>query len=275
MLNLNSFNMPPEQHQTRQNFHILSATMLKKSIEERNLYDLFSASAEIPDSICLAANPKWANRPFGAVNIVQNSACVCFVAKTILDTPVYQKKFGRISMEDIFVEAESKGYRLWKLSGRNKTLSMATPSVREIQKAFQDDKEIQECTTLEQIYSIAGRPVGIGGSMFFIDNIISSASKYKMSVGFDTRLRSVEEIVQNLKDGFYVPVRVENSVYHNDPTRKEGHYVTIVGLNGNTATVLDSSYDKYGGVRVIPIMRLFAAMTAKEGLVCAWNTRIN
>lgn len=274
MLNLNEFNMPPEQHQTRQNFHTLSARLLKKSIEERNLYDLFSASAEIPDAICMASNPKWSNRPFGAVNTVQNSACVCFVAKVILDTPVYQKRFGKVSMEDIFSEAETKGYRLWKLANRSTTLSMATPSVREIKKAFPQDEEIQRCTTLEQIYTIAGNPVGIGGSMYFIDNIISQASNNKMSVGFDTRLRSVKEIVQNLEDGFYVPVRVENSIYHNDPTRKEGHYVTIVGLNGSTATVLDSSYDEHGGVREIPIMRLFAAMTAKEGLVCAWNTRI-
>ena len=276
MLNLPMFNVSPEQHKLRQSNHIDSGRALKMSITKTNLMDMYNVlvNVPLPDSVCMASNPKWADRTFGAVNTVQKSACLCFVAKEILDHPTYRDYYGTVSMEEIFTEAENKGYRMWKLAHRTTTLNDSYPSLEYFKEVFKKDEDIQNCHTVEEVYQTAGMPVGIGGSMFFIDNLIANISNSQIQVGFHTRLHSIEEIIDNLKAGYPVPVRVNNAIYLNDPSKKEGHYVMLFGFEYGNAIIVDTSHDKSSGVLKIPVWRLFKAMTADDNLICAWNIRI-
>lgn len=276
MLNLPKFNVSPEQHKLRQNNHARSGKNLAKSIASTSLMDMCNINVHVPlpDAICMASNPKWANRIFGAVNTVEKSACICFVARLILEHPEFKNYFGDVTMEEVLHEAESKGYRMWKLANRTTTLNAAYPSLEYFKEVFKKDEDIQNCRTVEEVYQTAGMPVGIGGSMFFIDNLIANISNSQLQVGFHTRLHSVEEIISNLQAGYPVPIRVNNAIYLNNLLKKEGHYVMLFGFEYGNAIIVDSSHDKDSGVLKIPVWRLFQAMTADDNLICAWNIRI-
>jgi len=214
----------------------------------------------------MASNPQWANRPFGAVNTVEKSACVAFIGKMILDFYGFD-----ISMEELLVKIENKGYRMWKLEKKAKTLNIPFAEVSAIKKQFHEDDPIQKCNTLEDIYELYGEPIGIGGSMFVIDNIIESIAIKPVRLYNDTRIHSVHQLLWNLINGIPVPIRVQNSIYHDDPTRKEGHYVMLIGISCGNAIVLDSSYDFGNGINILPAKQLFKAMLWDNNLICAWN----
>lgn len=265
MLNLKNCNISPEEHAKRRDYHLTSGKSLKASINKFNIVLLDSAylAAKIPDQVPMASDPRWRNRQFGAVNTVEKSACIAFVSKVILDF------YGvAVSMEDLLTEIEQKGYRQWKLTKRSKTLSMPNIDFDSLKNAFPNDEEIQNCKSLREIFEIAGDPSGIGGSMFFIDNLIKELCN---DTNVETRIQTVEKILANLSVGIPVPMRVQNSIYHNDSSRAEGHYVTLFGIINGTAIVVDSSYDKNSGIRCLPVKQLFAAMLGNENLICAWD----
>lgn len=276
MLNVSQFQVPQDKHILRQENHINSGQELMRSIHA-NMLTLASISADapLPDMVPMASNPKWADTLFGAVNTVQNSGCLVLTAKLLLDSPAYRELIGReISVKEILDEATSKGYRLWKLSGRSKTLCSPISSVEYLHKEFPNDMEIQSSKTLEAIYKVAGTPVGIGGSMFFLDNLIASVHNDTVDIANDTRIHSVNQIIDNLNHGFPVPLRVNNAAYHCNPCLSEGHYITLYALNDGMATVVDTTVEKDSGICIIPAMRLFNAMVADEKLICAWNARM-
>lgn len=285
MLNVPYFNVSSEEHRARTQMHLTSGQYLKQSLESLRLLDLagLNVQVQIPDAISMASNPKWANRQFGAVNTISNSGCICFVAKIILEHPVFQKFYGTVSMDEIFSEVETKGYRMWKLEKIPKALNIANPTVETLKEIFHDNNDICACNTLEEIYSIAGHPVGIGGSAFFLDYLIAqpfevadTSDSFQMPVliGSNTRVLSIEQIVENLEAGFPVPIRVENSIYMNDPSKKQGHYITLFGFENGEAIVVDSSYDSCAGVRRIPVTQLFRAILANDNLIGAWNCNL-
>ena len=176
-------------------------------------------------------------------------------------------------------EIEEKHYRLWKLANRDKTLSMPTISLEELKAEFPDDEPIQSCNSLDEVYSVAGNPVGIGGSMFFLDNLIYLVCRWNdidvvkpySGSSYGTRIYNVDSLLENLEMGCPIPLRVENSVYLNDSSLKGGHYITLYGFNSGTAIVVDSNIDSNAGIKELPIKQLFDAMIANPNLVCAWN----
>lgn len=265
-LNLNEFNLPEEQHRERQRLHMEAAKTLKKSIENFDFSKLDSIESlvELPDEIPMASNPKWANRQFGAVSTVEKSACVAFVSKVILDY-----FHIHISMLDLLSLIEDKGYRMWKLYKTKKTLNCPKAEYTILKKILADDARIQDCNTLEDIFDVFGEPVGIGGSSFLIDSILESISSKPIKVYDDTRIKTIDELISNLSMGIPVPIRVQNSIYHNDSSRAEGHYVTLFGMANGTAVVVDSSWES--GIRFMPVKQLFTAMIKNENLICAWN----
>ena len=277
MLNVANFSISHDEHQKRQKNHISSGQELKQSIYA-NMRELgnIRVCMELPDNVPMASNPKWANSLFGAVNTVQKSGCIALATKLLLDTSVYQKQLGNreVSVGEVISEVVTKGYRLWKLENRQKTLNFPIPTVENLHQAFPDDVEIQSCSTLEEIYQVAGTPIGIGGSMFFMDNAIASVSGQSIEIAKDTRIHCVEQIIDNLSQGYSVPVRVNNSIYHSNPCLTEGHYITLYGLENGYATIVDTSIDKHAGIRIIPAMRFFNAMLGDDNLICAWNTRL-
>jgi len=269
MLNLPKFNLPLAEHRQRQALHEEAAKHLKESFTTFNYHFLDTFNWVVPMKtfyVPMASNPQWANRPFGAVNTVEKSACVAFVAKMILAFYGFD-----ISMEELLVKIETKGYRMWKLAKKAKTLNLPYLEATTIKNMFYEDDPIQLCHTLEDIYELYGKPVGIGGSMFVIDNIINCIAIKPVRLYNDTRIHSVHQLLWNLINGIPVPIRVQNSIYHDDPSRKEGHYVMLIGISCGNAIVLDSSYDLGNGINILPAKQLFKAMLWDNNLICAWN----
>lgn len=98
MFTLPKCDMPSKQYHERQDYNIKCGKALKDSLNSSFYFSRCSAIATsyvygIIDSydrtdsieIPFMGDKKWANRPFGAVNTVQNSGCISFVLKTLLN----------------------------------------------------------------------------------------------------------------------------------------------------------------------------------------------
>lgn len=267
--NLKPYQVTPEEHQLRSRRHLNSGQLFKKSVEETDLKSFPNVFVGIPKDIPSASDPLWANVTFGAVNTAEKSACVVFISKIILN----EYGYNSISVLNLLNEAAQKGYRSWTLSNKRKTLTAPVATIDVFKKAFPDDEYIQSCTTLKEIYDKYGRPEGIGGSMFFIDNIIKLLSNDEnLRIGNDTRIQSIQQLLDNLKSGIMVPVRVENSIYHDTPFRTGGHYVVLVGFINQYALVVDTSFEN--GINIVPAKRFVNAIVGNhDDLICAWNLK--
>ena len=261
-----------EEHQARTKIRLEAAHSLYESIKSFDVSSLknYEQVLELPDEIPMNSNPKWHNHPFGAVNTVQKAGCLAFVSKVLLDEFTTHNE----PMEFIIREIEEKHYRSWKLANRSKTLSMPRATVEGIKAAFPNDAEIQGCSTLDEIYAVAGEPVGIGGNMFFIDNLLYAISDddSPIEIYTDTRIFYVDEILNCLEENCPVPFRVGNNIYRGDPNATGGHYATLYGFDKGEAVIVDSNIDQNGGIYRISIQQLFDAMTENPDLVCAWDT---
>ena len=274
MFSIPRYELPAEEHKKRSCNNVTAGDEFKSSVKDfpEELLEKLDYMVELPDEIPMALNPKWRDRLFGAVNTVEKSGCVAFTSKVVLD------HFSiPVSMESLLTEIENKGYRLWKLKNRKKQLSMAHPDLEKLKMAFPEDAEIQSCKTLEEVYEVAGEPDGIGGSAFAIDAIIKCLAPHnnELSIGYDTRVRSFDKLLANLEKGYPVPLRVQNSVYHNDSNRVGGHYVTLFGIKNGKAIVVDSSFTETAGVRMLPVKQLLDAVTfANPSLVFVWDLSV-
>ena len=261
-----------QEHQARTKIRLEAAHSLYESIKNFDIDSLekYQTVLELPDEVPMNSNPKWRDRPFGAVSTVQKAGCLAFVSKVILDDFTTEN----ISMESIVEEIEKKHYRSWKLAKRSKTLNIPRATVEGIKAEFPADEEIQNCNTLDEIYSVAGEPVGIGGNMFFIDNLLYAISDEDSSIVpyLGTRIFNVVELLDCLEFNCPVPFRVGNAIYRGDPNATGGHYATLFGFDNGEAVIVDSNIDQNGGVYRIPIQQLFDAMTENPDLVCAWDT---
>jgi len=270
------------EYLARKNYFLKSGKMLKQTLNLCKLSlvtHLATTSNTLPDDsttpsfksydrklsfpVSSAHNPEWAKRQFGAVNTVENSACIAFVSKFMLDY------FGSShDLEKILSELENKGYRLWKFANNSRTLSTPKFEVDSIKKEFPADDPIQKCKTLEEIGQLYGEAVGIGGAACALDNIIHLLANQPLNT-YNTRIDDFKKIISNLENGIPVPMRVENSIYHHDKSRVGGHYVVLFALIEGTAYVFDSNEDN--GIKYISVSQLFNAMVANEELIAAWD----
>ena len=136
----------------------------------RNNHKVLVKIIKYPESIPFNSNPNWFRRPYGAVGTVNQRASLAFVAKLILD----RFGFTHITLDSIFDEIVTKHYRLWKLRYRDKKLCMPEATVEGLKADFPEDEQIQACNSLDEIFTVAGTPVGIGESPFFLDNLEKS-----------------------------------------------------------------------------------------------------
>lgn len=275
MFRLPKCDMPFKQYHERQDYNIECGKNFKTSL---NFHSIDCCSVIATNFNCgviesydrtelirvpYAGNPEWATRQFGAVNTVENSACIAFVAKMVLDY------FGfNYSMEDILSALESNGYRKWKLSRNKKTLSTPQLNAESIKAEFPEDDPIQSCETLEEIFHLYGEPVGIGGAAVAIDNVINYIA-HKPYHSLSTRISSIDKVLENLKNGILVPVRVNNAIYNDDDSRVGGHYVVLFALLNGYAFVLDSSEPT--GINILYAKQFFNAVTANENLIAVWD----
>ena len=86
-----------------------------------------------------------------------------------------------------------------------------------------------------------------------------------------TRLYTIMSVLDSLSRAIPVPVRVNYGHMLNDPTKTEGHYVILLGFEGDHAVIVDSSAPD--GIYECPIQRFLESMVmdTKKGLTCAWN----
>lgn len=261
---LKSFFLPPEEHKLRGKCHLEAGKLLKKSVEE---FD-FSQSqgkivADLPLGVPLAIEPEAAQKIFGAVNTLQKSGCVVYVSYYIM------KRYNKIPVDftvydwtDIVAAA---GYRSWRFSNYpKKTFFSPKIDVEEVKTKFPELPP--SVSTVEEIKEILGKVEGIGGSAFLLDTVISQMAGNIVAVK-DTRLNSVDGIINNLKKNVLVPIRVNNSVYHSDQNRIGGHYVTIYGLDDIYVNVFDSSIGKV----MLPFKKIMNAAIHDKDLIAAWD----
>ncbi len=234
----------------------------------------------------LAFAKDYADMPFGIVGTVERagvlglSAHNSFYALTSTD---FYKSNGYIpTVEEFINDAATKGFRMWFCENYPYiSFGWTEIKVKEIKKVFlSNSRFLKEATpevisslknakTPEDVIKVLGRPHGIGGSMYYFDELIANFAVRVRDVHpiayRDTRLHNIHEIFENLWKGIGVIVRVQNSIYLDDPEKVEGRYVILIGFEGTTAVLLDSSIE--GGIFKCPAERLFKAMIANVGLI--------
>ena len=267
-INLPKLNVSPEEHKSRLSEHIESGRQLADSIKSfdfNKLNDFDAIVTDMPEQIYLASNPKYANLPFGAVATLEEAGSIAFVSKFILDAYDTDDFSSLTAWKS---EIENKGYVQWRFKRLNKGLSSPSLDFELVSKELSQD-ELGRAKDLDDLIQMYGKISCIGGSAFLIDNVIRCLSiKDKISYK-DTRLQSVDGILQNLSENIFVPIRVQNNVYHNNAYRTGGHYVILLGIQEMEAFVFDSSK----GFKWLPATRLFDSIAAglPYGLVSAWN----
>lgn len=258
--------LPRAEHEKRQSYHLLYGAALKESVEVRKEFGLEveDAIADKPQGIFVPMAKNYGTVPFGAVNTVEKAGCICFVSYYLLQKYVKDLRMSFLEWVDEVVE---KGYRTWKYSKYPATFSSPKVDLEETKKRFAGFEDISDCDTEEQLFEKLGEPVGIGGSVFLMDNLISCLSEGKVKAVKHTRIQTVTGIINNLKRNFWVPLRVNNAIYHGDPNHTGGHYVTLYGVKDGNALVWDSSI---GDVK-LPFKTLMEAAVADKGLITAWD----
>ena len=260
--NLPDFQVEPENHAKRKEMGLNAGKKLEKSVETFDFSQLAGKKYHIPIPayIPYAGDPRWKDAPFGPVNTLEKAGCIVFVIKSLLDYYGYKN----VSIEEITKACVSKGYRMWKFPTVSESLNLEEITLEKVKEAFPGNPYVQACKDLKEL----GTPVGVGGSFYFLDSIINMLSG-NTSDRYHTRLSCVEDILHNIAMGHPVPLRVENSIYLDDPSKKEGHYVVLFAVVHGVATVIDSNSRTPVKVLFEQVMR---AATANPRLIAAWDT---
>lgn len=206
----------------------------------------------VPEAIYMASNPKWQDEPFGAANNMEHSGCLVFVAKQLLD--YYGIRVSMLDLKDVVVE---KGYRAWRFKNAKKTFFSPIATPKEAMEALSEGGHPTDLGSVEKIFDYLGEPVGIGGMHILLDNIIADYCHVPVVQVCETRFMHVVQMYKDLEERHFVPMRVTNSIYWNDPDKKDGHFVILVAIQNQEAIVIDSSI----GYHRLPISQLLQATT--------------
>lgn len=267
MKKLKKFKLTPTEHQERSTAHIEAGKKIAESVKSYDFTTLKEINYVVknhPEVVIAGKDQKENETLFGPVDTIAKGGCIIYVGTMIL------RNYGHnIDVITLANEAVKKGYRSW---GFKKYMSQyfITPTIdiKEIKEKFSKEiTEVGNCETVEELEEILGKVTGIGGSAFLVDNIISLLSDEKLRPVLDTRITTMEQALENLKNGILVPMRVNNTIYHNDTKRVGGHNIILAGISNGEAILLDSSL----GINKIPAERLFKAAIANEGLISVWD----
>jgi len=277
--NVRECNRRPSEHQERKEIYSQSGKNLRTSIlsqlEKKEFKDLLN-SGNYPllevikekQEYALAQDPRWKDKRFGAVGLMGQAGCLVYTTYNMLY--LTNKLDENTSVPAIQEIVENKGYRMWHFSHRKEALNWPEVTLTNIKAQYPEIEEVQKCTSIEDAEKVLGKPCGIGGSMYFLDEVI--ALVWRMSPYVDTRIWTCFGLLDNLHDGIPVPIRVNNRIYWNDEAKQEGHYTILVGFDkdGN-AVLVDSHTEK--GIYKCPYDRFFRAVVADPDLISAWNLR--
>lgn len=194
--------------------------------------------------------------PFGAVSTVAKAGCLAFTSYHMLRFLGFQVNFKKL-VDSI----ASNGYRSWHFTGDKPHRTYTKVSAKdftldELKSNYPNWDEIQSCSNLNEAFELLGEPVGIGGANAYFDNLICyidpSIRLYK-----DTRLKDVDDIFYNLEIGAPIPISVNNAIYYGNSAKSGGHYVLLVGVNGDKFAIVDSNKRH---LSFVPIKQVFEAM---------------
>lgn len=276
-IDFSHFDVCSEEHQMRKSFHQRSGDSLaitirkllssnnKKYLNSIHQNVLLAKAILLANSNSFVKASDYTDIPFGAVSTLEKAGCLAFLSYHIL----LFSKIENLSIEDLTNIISTKGYRMWKFENDKKSLNIPAISLPDLKEIFSE--KLSSCSSLDEVYEILGNPVGIGGSMFFIDNLIEYFSSSKTQKYQLTRLWHFDEILNNLSREIPVPVRVNNSIYLNDPSKEGGHYVLLVGIDQGYAFIVDSNFDKTNCLTTCPIRNFLEAVIHNPGLIAAWN----
>lgn len=280
--NIPEFSVTPEEHAKRGKNHTKSCSDFVESVKQLggdySSFNELNCGAELPDMVPFASNPKWKDLPFGAANTCGNAACSALqtsVVLNFLDNIASDKRvFVDLapSVLDIIHELTQKGYRSWKLANKPGTMTEPEATLEVIKKHFPDDDEIQKCDDLGKIFEKFGKPEGIGGSVYWLDNVIKLFSfDDSIEIAGQTRIHSVEDLIGRISSGIVVPIRVQNSVYLGEENHGGGHYVTWFRIENGTAVVVDTAMESRCGIYRIPVKQVLDAIVVNPGMAVVWD----
>lgn len=251
----------------------------------------------IVDILPHANDPSWKDKSFGAVGDVEHSACLAFSAYNLFllsqSAPKHGDQYTSNFLELVKL-ISNYGYRFWKFEKdpSGKFLNLPSLDVTGIKKEFPSNKNIQSCSSLSEIISILGKPIGLGGHQYFMDEWIYFLYKAtKSHVSFtspkpyaSTRIRNVDQMLSLLKKGYPVPVNVSYSIFRNDTSLKDGHLLILLGIKDGYALTIDSSYfpskeeivhqRAHNCFYKCPLDRFIKSITSESTQTNAWDTSL-
>lgn len=267
MKELKRFELTPEEHKKRSLTHLEAGKAFANSVEVFDFSTLEKVNyvlEEYPEVVIAGKDPRENVTPFGPIGTVASGGCITYVGTMIL------KNYGHnVDVVTLAGEAAQKGYRSWGFKKYlKKYFTSPNIDINEVKAKFGDDiPAVNDCKTVEELEEILGEVTGIGGSAFLLDNIISMLSAKELKPVADTRITSMDKVLENLKNGIMVPLRVKNAIYLDDPKKADGHYIILVGISNGTAILIDSSI----GINKVPAERLFKAVIENERLISVWD----
>ena len=290
------FKRSPEEHQSRSSYHIEKGLQLEN--EYYNFWaDITKADTSIfnfPDNrlteiarylahynmFAYQKDERWANIPFGVVNTIGNAGSLIFCSDDLLilcssltgmkvEKPSLSYDNNEAAVRELTRLIVQKGYRSWKFKNFPKTLSLPKIKLIAVKEVLANCPEIQKCKSTKEFENFLGKPVGIGGHMFFLDELIALIGKDGTAPYRATRLESFWQIVNNIKYEIPVPMRVNNSIFYGDYSLTGGSYVICVGFENGNAIVIDANYKHF--LRTIPVVTLYHSIVADNGLTCVWD----
>lgn len=280
--NIPEFTVSPEEHAKRNNNHQNACKDFVESVKQLSgnysIFDDLECGAELPDMVPFASNPKWKDLPFGAANTCGNASCSALQAKVVLNFLDSVSSDKRIfadlnpSVLDVIYELTHKGYRSWKLANKSGTMIAPVATLEVIKKRFPDDDKIQKCQTLNEVFEKCGKPEGIGGSIFWLDNVIKLFGfDDSIEIAKQTRIHTVSKLINNLSHGIVVPIRVQNSVYLDEENHSGGQYVTWFRVENGMAVIVDTAKEGSCCIYKLPVKQVIEAIVANPGMAVVWN----
>ena len=210
--------------------------------------------------------------PFGAVSTVAKAGCLAFTSYHMLRFLGFQVNFKKL-VDSI----TSNGYRSWHFTGdkphRTYTKASATDfTLDELKSNYPNWDKMQSCSSLNEAFELLGEPVGVGGANAYFDNLICYINP-SVELYTATRLKNVKDIFSNLGIGTPIPISVNNAIYYDDANKSGGHYVLLVGVNGDKFAIVDSNERT---LSFVPIKQVFEAMVVPTDpcLIFAINAKL-
>ena len=198
----------------------------------------------------------FANLPFGAVSTVAKAGCLAFTSYHMLRFLGFQVNFKKL-----VASITSNGYRSWYFTGDKSHCVHTKASAKdftldELKSKYSNWYEMQSCSSLNEAFELLGEPVGVGGVNAYFDNLICYINPC-IELYEDTRLKNVTNIFYNLEIGAPIPISVNNAIYYGNSAKSGGHYVLLVGVNGDKFAIVDSNKRD---LSFVPIKQVFEAM---------------